>query len=169
MEKLQSIFAVFHSVLELDSPVRRVKVPLDTYKEDKKAQKAQKKAHNQKSRGDTSRWVKGCLFTYPKTRITCKAYKFARPFHGAFRVTEVLDTGVPVRPVYRPQEGSIRVALNRISRCPHAVASDVFGRVRSPASNLVHEGRQRARNPKNRASQDLHLQSRIVRCPGRVV
>ena len=129
------------SALELDSPVRRVEVPLDTYKEEvvsglgeawdlaqrhiKKAQKAQKKAHDRKSRGSDFKVGERVFVYMPKDKAN-KAYKFARLFHGPFRVTEVLDTGVTVKPVHRPQEGSIRVASNRIRRCPHAIASDVF-------------------------------------------
>ena len=29
----------------------------------------------------------------------CKAYKFARPFHGPYRIVEQNETGVAVRPV----------------------------------------------------------------------
>ena len=49
----------------------------------------------------------------PKEKLT-KAYKFARPFHGPYRVVEVLDTGVSVRPVHWLQEESFRVNLNRL-------------------------------------------------------
>ena len=34
----------------------------------------------------------------PAAKVT-KAYKFARPFHGPYRITAVHETGVEVRPV----------------------------------------------------------------------
>ena len=55
-----------------------------------------------------------------------KANKTTSLPDGDHSTTEVLDTGVIVRPVHRPQEGSIWAALNRIHRCPHAMASDVI-------------------------------------------
>ncbi len=57
----------------------------------------------------------------PKEKAS-KAKMFSRPFHGPFR----LDTGVVVVPVHKPQEASIRVALDRICRCPEDIQTDVF-------------------------------------------
>ena len=47
-----------------------------------------------------------------------KAYKFARAFHGPYRILEVVDNGVMVRSVDRPRAEAIRVALNRVRVCP---------------------------------------------------
>ena len=49
----------------------------------------------------------------PAAKAT-KAYKFARPFHGPYRITAVHNTGVEVRPVDRLQENTIHVALYRV-------------------------------------------------------
>ena len=49
----------------------------------------------------------------PAAKAT-KAYKFARPFHGPYRITAVHNTGIEVRPVDGPQENAIRVALDRV-------------------------------------------------------
>ena len=46
-----------------------------------------------------------------------KAYQFARPFHGPYRIIEQSDTGVTVRPIDKPQTEPIRVAYNRIRHC----------------------------------------------------
>ena len=37
------------------------------------------------------------------TAKSCKVYKFARPFHGPYRIVEQNKTGVAVRPVDQPQ------------------------------------------------------------------
>jgi len=44
----------------------------------------------------------------------CKAYKFARPFHGPYRIIEQNVTGVVVRPVDKLQVEPIRVAFNQV-------------------------------------------------------
>ena len=33
-----------------------------------------------------------------------KVYKFARPFHGPYRIIEQSDTGVTVHPIDKPQK-----------------------------------------------------------------
>ena len=128
------------SALEWSSPPREV-FPLNTYKEElvsglseawelaqlhvKKDQKSQKRYYDRRAR-EADFKVGERVFVYMPQEKATKAYKFARPFCGPFRVTEVVDTGVLVRPVHRPQEESIRVALDRIRRCPNAIAPDVF-------------------------------------------
>ena len=129
------------SVLDLEIPIKRFELSLDTYKGElvselmeawdsaqknvQKAQKAQKRAYDRKSK-ETGFEIGERVFVYmPKEKLT-KAYKFARPFHGPYRVVEVLDTGVSVRPVHRPQEESFRVALNRLRRCPAAATEEFW-------------------------------------------
>ena len=58
------------------------------------------------------------MFVYMPAAKATKAYKFARPFHGPYRITAVHNTGVEVRLVDRPQENAIRVALDRVRQCP---------------------------------------------------
>ena len=94
-------------------------------KQVKKAQGAQKKCYDRRSR-EPNFQVGERVFVYmPKDKAN-KAYKFARPFHGLFRVVEVLDTGIIVHPVNRSQEETIRVAINRVRRCPETIPNDVF-------------------------------------------
>ena len=45
----------------------------------------------------------------PAAKVT-KAYKFARPFHGPYRIIEQSDTGVVICPLDKPQAEPIRVA-----------------------------------------------------------
>ena len=88
----------------------------------KKAQKAQKKAYDRRSK-DVQFGVGERVFVYmPHT----KAYKFARPFHGPFRVVEVWETGLTVQPVDKPDEKTIQVAFNRLRRCPEPISNDEF-------------------------------------------
>lgn len=42
---------------------------------------------------------------------TCKAYKFARPYHGPYQVVELIKARAVVRPIDRKQGGGIRVAF----------------------------------------------------------
>ena len=78
-----------------------------------RAQNQQKVAHDRHSRpghfkpGDR-------VFVHMPGAKQGPAHKFARTFHGPFRVKEVVDNGVVVYPVDQPQKDPIRVAMNRI-------------------------------------------------------
>ena len=54
------------------------------------------------------------MFVYMPKEKASKAYKFARPFYGPYRVVEVLETGLVVRPVDRPEGETMQVACNRV-------------------------------------------------------
>ena len=91
----------------------------------RKAQQHQKKQYDRKTRlprfeiGDR-------VFVYMPAAKACKAYKFARPFHGPYRIVERSETGVVVRPVDRPQADPIRVAYNRIRCCADSIPDLVW-------------------------------------------
>ena len=133
---LESPFFLLHgrdprlpSALDLDPPSRPEEVPLDSYKEElvsnlseawdlarhqvKRAPKAQKKAYDRRSK-DVHFGVGERVFVYMPQDKATKAYKFARPFHGPFRVVEVWETGLTVQPVDKPDEKTIRVTFNRV-------------------------------------------------------
>ena len=57
------------------------------------------------------------VFVYMPVAKACKAYKFARPFYGSYRIMEQNELGVVVQPVDKPQSEPIRVSLGRIRRC----------------------------------------------------
>ena len=84
------------------------------------AQKQQKKQFDKKphipifSEGD---WV---LVLKPAAK-SCKAYKFARPFHGLYRIVKLYDNGTDIWPVNRPQEAPIRVPFDRLWVCPEEI------------------------------------------------
>ena len=69
------------------------------------------------------------MISEPKNLISNKGSeccKFSRPFHGPYRVVEVLETGVLVSPVDNPENKAIRVALHRVRRCPKALPEGEF-------------------------------------------
>lgn len=123
--------------LVLDPPQTRHHVDLDTYKGEfasglseawelartqvKREQKSQKRQYDRKAK--TPHFAVGeRVFVYMPAAKSSKAYKFARPFHGLYRIITMFETGVEVRPVDRPQAPTIRVAFNRVRRCPQEIA-----------------------------------------------
>ena len=120
----------------LESPTRRETVPLDDYQAAmtqqmgemwavaqrnlRKAQKRQKYHHDQHARDSTLR-VGERVFVHTPTLKNGPAYKLASPFKGPYRVVATHDNGVEVVPVANPRSPPIRVALNRVRRCPDEV------------------------------------------------
>ena len=88
----------------------------------KKAQQYQKKHYDRRKRLPRFK-VGDQVFGYMPAAKSCKAYKFARPFYGPYRI--VSGTEVVVHPVDRPQVDPIRVAYNRIRHCANSIP-DVF-------------------------------------------
>ena len=93
----------------------------------KKAQARQKQQYDKRTRPETFSVGDRVFIHMPATR-TGPAYKLARPFHGPYRVTTVHPNGVEVQPVDRPKEAPIRVALNRVRRCPHQMGNEFYPR-----------------------------------------
>ena len=90
-----------------------------------KSQKAQKRSYDRKTKEPA--FKQGELeFVYMPKEKASKAYKFARPFYGPYRVVEVLETGLVVRPVDRPEGEIMWVACNRVRRCPDPVPDKEF-------------------------------------------
>ena len=50
-----------------------------------------------------------------------KAHKFARPFQGPFRITDIWETGADVMLIEQPKASTTRVSLNRLRRCPEEI------------------------------------------------
>ena len=116
------------TTLGLDS-LQQSEVDLDTYKGEiaikfsaawelakeniKKAQQRQKKQYDCKTRLSEFK-VADRVFVYMPAVKACKAYKFARSFHGPYRIVELSKTGIVVHPVDQLQADPIRVAYNRI-------------------------------------------------------
>ena len=119
------------TVLDMDGGSKQ-EVDVDTYKGEitikmdeawelarsniKKAQKNQKLYHDQRSKPPNFK-VGDRVMVYMPAAKACKSYKFARPFHGPYRIIAQDETGVVVRPVDKPQAKSFRVAYDRVRYC----------------------------------------------------
>lgn len=121
--------------LQIDAPVTRMEYNLDTYKGEvatrlqeawhltqdqvKKAQKRQKSTFDRQARQPTYS-VGERVFVYMPAAKASKAYKFARPFYGPYRVV-TYNTGLEVRPVDRPIQIPFRISFKRVRRCPEQI------------------------------------------------
>ena len=87
----------------------------------KKAQRNQKRYHDRHAqtvpfqRGDR-------VFVHKPGLKRGKAHKFYRPFQGPYRIIEIWGTGAEVLLIEKPKAGTIRVALDRLRRCPKEIS-----------------------------------------------
>jgi hypothetical protein len=81
------------------------------------AQVKQKKQYDKKSK-DMHIVVGDRVMVYMPGTVKGKAWKFARPYHGPYRVLAVTPTNVEVKLVDRPQDASIFVSIDRVRSCP---------------------------------------------------
>ena len=65
------------------------------------------------------------VFLFKPSAKTGKAHKFARLFHGPFRVVETARNNTSIRPVDRPQAEPTLVSFDRLRTCPEGI-DDVF-------------------------------------------
>ena len=61
------------------------------------------------------------VFVHMPGDVQGKAWKFARPFHGPYRILELTPTNASVRLVDKPQDAPIFVSLDRVRRCPKEI------------------------------------------------
>lgn len=61
------------------------------------------------------------VFVYMPVAKRGKAYKFTKLFSGPYRIVELFNNGAAVQLISRPHSGTVRVALNRIRRCPKEI------------------------------------------------
>ena len=124
----------------LTQPRTRYQVDLDDYKTEltdglttawnvaqdqiRKSQQRQKKYYD-RSAGRTKISVGDRVFLYVPSAKTGKAHKFARPFHGPYRVLEVTSNDARIVPVHTPKAEPIFVALDRIRLCPKEIPFEV--------------------------------------------
>ena len=126
----------------LDHPVEREHVDLGEYGAElaenlteawesarsciKQAQSKQKKNYDSRASTSSAPFRVGQrVFVYKPSAKSGPAYKFARPFHGPYRVVELTANNAKVRPVDRPEEEPIFVALDRLRRCSDEIP-DLF-------------------------------------------
>ena len=60
-------------------------------------------------------------FLYKPAARRGNAYKFAHPYHGPYRILEVTSNNAKIRPVDKPQNEPILVALSRLRKCPEKI------------------------------------------------
>ena len=85
------------------------------------AQKSQKKFYDQNATQLKVR-IGDHVFVYTPNEKIGKAYKFACPYKGPYRVLKLFDNGVEVKLVSKSNSQSIRVALNCVRLCPAEIA-----------------------------------------------
>ena len=123
--------------LALSPPVQRDSVQLDDYKSRmvramsetwelarqsiKKAQGKQKIHHDKTARNAEFK-VGDRVFAFMPAMKTGPAYKLARPYKGPYRVMQLYPNGAELLLIDKPRSPPIRVALNRVRRCPEPVA-----------------------------------------------
>jgi hypothetical protein len=81
------------------------------------AQKKQKRVYDQ--RAGTPTFQEGeRVFLFKPAEKTGAARKFARPFHGPYRIAELGTNTAKIRRVDQPEEEPILVSIDRLRRCP---------------------------------------------------
>ena len=133
----------------LTHPKTRYQVDLDDYKTElvgslsqawelaraqvKKAQQKQKKYYDLHAK-ETRIQQGDRVFVYmpSEKKKKGKAHKFARPFHGPYRVLELTTNDAKVVPVNKPHSTPIFVALDRVRHCPDELPPDEYWPSRRP-------------------------------------
>ena len=90
----------------------------------RKAQKRQKEYYDRRVQPPTF-GVGDRVFLFKPADKTGPARKFARAYHGPYRVLEMDTNTARIRPVDRPEDDAILVAVDRLRACPVEVR-DVF-------------------------------------------
>ena len=71
---------------------------------------------------------------YKPAERSVSAYKFACPYHGPYRILEVTSNNAKIRPVDKPQDEPILVALSRLLRCPEEIVDEFWPTRKSTTS-----------------------------------
>ena len=90
-----------------------------------KAQKKQKHYYDKKARPPNFR-VGDRVFLFKPAEKTGPLRKFARPYHGPFRVMEMDVNIAKIRRVDKSEEDAILVAVDRLRRCPSEVSNEFW-------------------------------------------
>ena len=90
-----------------------------------KAQKRQKASHDKRAREPN--FTPGeRVFLLKPAETTGASRKFARPFHGPYRIVSVETNNAYIRRVDKPHEDPILVAFQRLRRCPDEVGDEFW-------------------------------------------
>ena len=82
-----------------------------------KAQKQQKRQHDKMAKNPTFKVGEQVFLSLPAMK-TWPWRKLARPFKGPYQIQKLYPNGADISPVGGSQRRSLRVALNRLRRCP---------------------------------------------------
>ena len=124
----------------LSCPVDRTQVDLSNYKTEvslnmaeawklaqeriSKAQTHQKKQHDKLVKN--SKFSEGdFVFLYDPSLKTGKAYKFAKPFRGPYKIVHLVKGGAEIQLVAKPKSKLICVAFNRLRHCPKEISDAI--------------------------------------------
>ena len=123
----------------LQSPVERSLIDLDDYCSElttrmstawesarehiKVSQGKQKQFHDRKSKDPKISVGDRVMVYFPSERLG-KAYKFSRPFRGPYQVNKVFPNGAEVTSLSGNKARTIRVALDRVRRCPRELGDN---------------------------------------------
>ena len=88
------------------------------------------------------------VFLYKPAAKSGKAYKFARPYYGLYRIVEITSNDAKICPIDSPNEEPIFVTLDRL-RCPGEVGDEFWPtrakkKARSPNSKKAIESEESA-------------------------
>ena len=115
------------------------------------AQKRQKMYHDRKAR--PPQFLTGDrVFLYKPAEKTGEGRKLARPYHGPYWIIELTVNNAQIRRIDKPHDEPIRVALDRLRRCPAEVPNEFWPpknqqRKRPPKSVAVNHEQKKAAAP----------------------
>lgn len=136
----------------------------------RKAQQKQKRHHDRRAKEPKLR--KGDrVFVYMPAAKRGKAHKFARPFSGPYRVVELFNNGAEVNLIAKPKTANIRVAFNRIRRCPNEIpdCQNLDGSEPDDSAHPDPEEPDQSANAEEETSVSESSRSKITSDPNRDV
>ena len=88
-------------------------------------QKKQKQNYDKRVKDNIFK-VGGRVFLYKPAAKSGKAYQFACPYYGPYRIVELTTNDAKICPVDKPSEEPIFVALDRLRRCPEEIGDEFW-------------------------------------------
>ena len=112
------------------------------------SQKKQKQNYDKRARANVFR-VGERVFLYKPAAKSGKAYKFARPYYGPYRIVEITTNDAEICPIDKPNKEPIFVALDRLRHCPEEIEDEFWPtqakrKAHSPNSKKVVESEEPA-------------------------
>ena len=108
------------------------------------AQKRQKRQYDKKAKEHHYR-IGERVMVYMPWEKTGKKRKLALPYHGPYRIVDVLPNGLSVRPVDKVDEKPILVNVDRVTLCPQELPDETWLGSRKRRQVRTHQQRQKSR------------------------